>query len=101
MNYKKVALIGHFFFIRPMKLELYYFEQCPFCQLVLKKIKKLNIKDKIILKNTNDVEEFYNYHRNRTGRSTVPCLYINDHPMFESIDICEWLEKNITAIKEI
>jgi len=29
-----------------------------------------------------------------TGRTTVPCLYINGKPMFESYDIMEWLKTN-------
>jgi glutaredoxin len=95
-----VALIGHFFFIEVMKLELFYYEQCPYCQLVLRKLKSLNIKDKVILKNTKEVDDYYNYHRKKTGRSTVPCLYIDDQPMFESADICHWLEINLNKIKE-
>ena len=29
-----------------------------------------------------------------TGRRTVPCLYIDNKPMFESRDIINWLEQN-------
>jgi glutaredoxin len=28
----------------------------------------------------------------RTGRTQVPCLFIDGEPMFESEDIVEWLE---------
>ena len=30
----------------------------------------------------------------QTGRNTVPCLYIDGKPMFESRDIAAWLETN-------
>jgi glutathione S-transferase len=37
-------------------------------------------------------------HRNRTGRNTVPCLYIDDVPLFESADIIDWLEAYAQAV---
>ena len=36
-------------------------------------------------------------HRTKTGRSTVPCLYIDEVPLFESDDIMDWLEAYSTA----
>jgi glutaredoxin len=30
--------------------------------------------------------------REKTGRTQVPCLFIDGEPMFESADIIEWLE---------
>lgn len=83
-----------------MKLELYYYEQCPFCARVLRKIDELGLKEHIIFKNTLTNREHSNFHYEKTGRSTVPCLYIDDKPMFESHDIMIWLEKNINVIKE-
>jgi glutaredoxin len=78
-----------------MKLELYYFDECPYCQIVLNKIKNLGIQNKIIMKNTRHDPQAKNFHVNKTGRTTVPCLYIDDEPMFESRDIAEWLSQNI------
>lgn len=77
-----------------MKLELFYYDQCPFCQIVLRKIKELSLKEKIIFSNVLENSEKAIFHRNQTGRSTVPCLYIDENPMFESADIAKWLEKN-------
>jgi glutathione S-transferase len=77
-----------------MKLELYYYDQCPFCQLVLRKINSLGLNDKIIYKNTLENPEFREYHLNTTKRTTVPCLYIDGNPLFESSEICNWLEEN-------
>ena len=39
-------------------------------------------------------------HYQRTGRRTVPCLYIDDVPFFESADIIEWLEAYAVTISD-
>ena len=77
-----------------MKIELYYYNQCPFCQLVLNKIKALGLQDKIEFKNTMEDPQSRSLHLKTTGRTTVPCLYVDQKPMFESSDICDWLESN-------
>ena len=81
-----------------MKLELYYYEQCPFCRIVLDKINQLGLTDKIIYKNTLENPTYRAEHISLTGRTTVPCLYIDNSPMFESMDINLWLEKNKNSI---
>ena len=75
-------------------LVLYYFPECPFCQIVLDKIDALGIVEKIKLKNINTDSVAEEFHINTTGRRTVPCLYIYGSPMFESADINAWLETN-------
>lgn len=35
-----------------------------------------------------------------TGRRTVPCLYIDNKPMFESRDIINWLKENTASLKK-
>lgn len=77
-----------------MKLELFYYDQCPFCQIVLRKIKELSLKEHIIFSNVLEKSEKAIFHRQTTGRNTVPCLYIDEKPMFESADIARWLEIN-------
>lgn len=81
-----------------MKLELYYYKQCPFCLRVLFNIKRLGIT-KIDYCNTLENPEHYKRHLEATGRSTVPCLYIDGNPMFESSDIIDWLEANAEKLK--
>ena len=81
-----------------MKVELYYYEQCPYCRLVLNKIKSLGLS-KIDYKNTLEDSNNKIEHYEKTGRTTVPCIYIDDDPMFESADICQWLEDNAEALK--
>jgi glutaredoxin len=82
-----------------MKLELYYYSQCPFCHRVLQRIEALGLKDSIVLKNTNQDPIARSFHLKSTGRTTVPCLYIDGKPMFESTDISAWLETNQKEIK--
>ncbi|MEX0799304.1 MAG: glutathione S-transferase N-terminal domain-containing protein [Bacteriovoracaceae bacterium] len=77
-----------------MKLELYYYEECPFCARALQKINRLGLTDKIELKNTRENPAFREEHLQKTGRATVPSLYIDGNPMFESEDIMRWLEEN-------
>ena len=82
-----------------MKLELYYYTQCPFCMMVLKKIEALELQENIDFKNTLEQPENRQKHLEKTGRTTVPCLYIDGEPMFESSDIMAWLEDNKDKIK--
>lgn len=80
-------------------LELFYFEECPYCQLVLAKIKDLKIKLDYL--NTRTNPEAKKRLQTDTGRSTVPCLYINGKPMFESKDIANWLGKNVNDLPKV
>lgn len=79
-------------------LELYYFDSCPYCQRVLKVVDKLNLKVSLldIYDNTNHMQKLMYI----TGRKTVPCLFINGEPMFESADIMAWLEKNQETLEK-
>lgn len=82
-----------------MFLELYYFEQCPFCYRVLKKVKELELEEYISFKDTFKDPSNALSHQERSGRSTVPCLYIDEKPLFESLDIIKWLEENQERLK--
>ena len=82
-----------------MNLKLYYYNQCPFCQVVLRKIDSLDLQTHVDFCNTLEDEKCRDEHLQKTGRRTVPCLYIDDDPMFESRDIVMWLEKNQSQIK--
>ncbi len=79
-------------------LELYFFEACPYCKRVLSAISKLNIKVSFldIYENTQNMQKLMQI----TGRKTVPCLFIDGDPMFESLDIIEWLNNNISRLEK-
>ena len=81
-----------------MKLELYYFDSCPFCQKVLRKIKELGLNS-IEYKNIHEKQQYLDKLVQDTGRRTVPCLYIDGKPMHESDDINAWLESNKESIQ--
>lgn len=81
------------------QLALYYFDSCPFCQLVLRVIDQLNLDVQRC-----DITADQN-HLNKlvkdTGRRTVPCLYIDNKPMHESADIVRWLQKNADQLAKL
>jgi glutaredoxin len=84
------------FFLREVimkKLEFYYFDQCPYCQIVLSALRVTGLESQVVF---NDILD-NPHHKERlikdTGRATVPCLYIDGKPMHESKDIAAWLHK--------
>lgn len=81
-----------------MKLELFYFNECPYCVYVLDAIDRLGIKDKISLINIRTHSNAIERLIKDTKRRTVPCLYIDNKPMHESRDIVNWLETNLKDI---
>ncbi len=79
-------------------LALYYFDSCPFCVMVLRTIEKLNID--VEYRDIFSVKEHLNKLVSDTGKQTVPCLYIDGKPMFESSDIMDWLAQNAPNLKK-
>ncbi len=82
------------------KLELYFYPQCPYCQIVLNALRSTGLES--VVKYYNTIEEPQRREKliKDTGRSTVPCLYIDDKPMHESSDIAEWIHKYAKEIQE-
>ncbi len=78
------------------ELDFYYFDACPYCQRVLNVITKHKIKVnyKDIYDGTTNLQKLIQI----TGRKTTPCLFIDGDPMFESLDIVAWLEKNLDKL---
>ena len=81
------------------QLDFYYFEACPYCQRVINVIEKHKIK-----------VNWLNIHKDAahakkllavTGRTTVPCMFIDEKPMFESLDIMKWLENNLDSLDKV
>lgn len=75
------------------KLELYFFPQCPYCQLVLSTLRMTGLEEFVTYYDTVDDSHAKERLIKATGRSTVPCLFIDGKPMHESRDISEWLHK--------
>ena len=70
-------------------LVLYKYDACPYCQMVQRVVDDLGVPVQMAdtrkdPKNRADLKE-------KTGRTQVPCLFIDGHPLFESGDISAWL----------
>ncbi|MGE3611639.1 MAG: glutaredoxin family protein [Bacteriovoracaceae bacterium] len=81
------------------KLELYFFPQCPYCQIVLSALKATHLEDKVVYYNIHELPERKAKLLQDTGRGTVPCLYIDGKPMHESRDIAAWLQNYAREIQ--
>lgn len=76
-----------------MKLELFKFDTCPYCQRVMQYISSVGRRDVIYL----DIHESAEADRRLVevgGKRQVPCLFIDGEPMYESLDIIEWLKEH-------
>ncbi len=74
-----------------LHLALYKYDACGFCSRVHRAIDQLEVK--VEYRDVSTDRQMRLDHRERTGRTTVPALYIDDEPMFESRDIIDWLQE--------
>ncbi len=74
------------------QLELYYYPECPYCQRVLRAIAS-NGYEGIVLKNIHADAEADATLVRVGGKHQVPCLFIDGVPMYESLDIIDWLAR--------
>ena len=71
-------------------LALYKYDSCPYCQRVMRALDPLNLGD-IELRDTRQDPVHRRGLMEATGRTQVPCLFIDGQPLFESEDIVDWL----------
>ena len=76
-----------------MKLELYKFDTCPYCRRVLNYISESGRTD-IELHDTRKSAADREYLIENGGKEQVPCLFIDGKPLYESLDIIEWLKQH-------
>jgi len=74
-------------------LTLYYSPSCGYCLKVLRFIQDNNIK--VTLKNIREKDAYQQELIKTGGKSQVPCLFIDDKPLYESDDIIDWLSENV------
>ncbi len=73
------------------ELVLYYKPHCPYCIKVIDFMKKNHIEFQLKdTQNEKNNEELIK----AGGKKQVPCLFINEAPLYESSDIITWLSQN-------
>jgi glutaredoxin len=77
------------------ELILYGRPSCPYCARVDRVIEELDLEDKLTRRLTSYGSEWRDDLRSRTGSTQVPCLFIDGEPMFESLDIIDWMRANL------
>ncbi len=75
-----------------MTLTLYHFQGCPYCARVRDYLAQQKIT--VPMKDIHESAAFRDELLKIGGKSQVPCLVIDGNPMYESLDIIEWLKKN-------
>jgi glutaredoxin 3 len=82
------------------KLELYFFPQCPYCQIVLSALRVTGLEGFVTYYDINDEPHRKEQLIKETGRGTVPVLYIDGKPMRESKDIAAWIHSYAKEIQD-
>ena len=73
-------------------LELFGYEGCSYSGRVRRALQRMPGVDVSVLDIYRDRGAAARLER-VTGRTTVPCLFVDGYPLFESADIVEWLER--------
>ena len=76
----------------PRALELYKYDACFYCRRVMSALEKLGDLG-VVLRDTRKEPEARAFLIEKTGRTQVPCLFIDGEPLLESLDIIDWLER--------
>ena len=76
-----------------MKLELFKMDTCPYCIRVMSAIDASGRTD-IEYLDINTSEENNRRLVEVGGKRQVPCLFIDGEPLYESLDIIDWLNKH-------
>lgn len=82
---------------RTADLELFKFDSCPFCVKVMRKVRTLNLEGKVKYRDTVKEKGAEDELVRRGGSDQVPCLFIDGKPMYESQDIVDWLDANVST----
>ena len=73
------------------RMELYFYEDCEYSQIVLNTIYKLKIQDKFTFKDIRLNPDYAQELVDLTGNITVPCLVNAEGPMKEAKGIRKYL----------
>lgn len=75
-----------------MKEKLFYMDYCPYCEKVREYMHENNIELEEV--NIDESKEGREELIEKGGKLQVPMLLIDDKPLYESLDIIEWLKEN-------
>ncbi|MBQ7372057.1 MAG: glutaredoxin [Blautia sp.] len=76
-----------------MKLELFKYDTCPYCQRVMGEISASGRTD-VEYCDIHKSEEALERLLTIGGKRQVPCLFIDGQPLYESGDIIAWLREH-------
>ncbi len=76
-----------------MDLKLYVSDTCGFCRRVKQYIDEVGRTD-VEYVNISQSQEAADELVRVGGKMQVPCLFIDGNPMYESLDIIQWLKDN-------
>lgn len=71
-------------------LVLFKYDACGYCQRVMAVLRDLELS--VELRDTLLERAHRAELAERTGRTQVPCLFVDGEPLFESADIVAWLD---------
>lgn len=74
-----------------MQVELYYYDECGYCQSVLNCITNLQLEGKVVRKNIRENPQYEAELVRLSGAKTVPVLVIDGQPMRGSEEINQFL----------
>lgn len=74
-----------------MTLELFKFDTCPYCRRVMEYIESSGRTD-ILYRDIHKSSEAEKRLIETGGKKQVPCLFIDGEPLYESLDIIDWLK---------
>ena len=77
-------------------MELYFYEDCEYSQIVMNTIYKLKIQDKFSFKDIRLNPDYAEELEDLTGNITVPCLVNAECSMKEAKDIRKYLVSHFT-----
>lgn len=74
-------------------LELFKFDECPYCQRVMGFIEESGRTD-VVLRDIHREPAYLEQLIEVGGKEQVPCLFIDGEPLYESMDIIAWLKEH-------
>ena len=74
-----------------MALELYFYNECGFCQSVLNCMSNLHCSEKVVMKNIRKNPDYEQELVGLTGAKTVPVLVVDGKPVRGSEEISQFL----------